>query len=158
MADHSGRVAMFAFMLAYEYYKSEEAAYRVATYGLFHDFSESLLKNDANSSIKKKYGIREILKQLEHDVVSDMFSSDTPASATVRSIVLEQCDSMDYKLFKMADTLDFGLFVWHEVHLGNQHLLPLIDSFRHEFNQHPEETRRLEIAWKTAKKILDESD
>jgi 5'-deoxynucleotidase YfbR-like HD superfamily hydrolase len=155
VADHSGRVGMLAYMLALEYYKNERDAYRVATFALFHDFSEGILKNDVNSSIKQKYGIRDILRKLEQDVVNDMFPSDTSASNSLRDLVLEQCNQTDYKLLKMADTLDFGLYVWHEVNLGNNHLKPLIEAFRTEFNKYDQDMRALNLAWRTADKILN---
>ena len=66
VADHSARVAMIAFELAKEFYSEDlNKAYDLVTIALFHDFSEGILKNDVNSSIKNKYGIRELLKQLE---------------------------------------------------------------------------------------------
>lgn len=156
VADHSGRVAMFAFMLALEYFGNERDAQRVATFALFHDFSESILKNDANSTIKQKYGIREILKKLEHEVVYDMFPADSAATVILRDLILEKCDPVDYTLLKVADTLDFGLYVWHEVNLGNNHLKPLLEAFRVEFMKYDQEFRSLTLAWETAKKILNE--
>lgn len=156
VADHSGRVGMLAYMLALEYYKNEADANRVATFALFHDFSEGILKNDVNSSIKQKYGIRDILRKLEQDVVNDMFPSEEESSVCLRSLVLEKCSPTDYKLVKMADTLDFGLYVWHEVKLGNSHLRPLVDAFRNEFNKYDQEMRSLNLAWLTSQKILTE--
>ena len=155
VADHSSRVAMLAYLLALEFYGTEGDAYRVSTFALFHDFSEGILKNDVNSTIKQKYGIRDILKKLEHDVVNDMFPSDNIASVSIRDLVLENCSTNDYKLLKMADTLDFGLYVWNEVQLGNKHMLPLIDSFLLEYNKHDFEIRTLSIARRTAKKIVN---
>lgn len=156
VADHSGRVGMIAYMLALEYYETEADANRVATYALFHDFSEGILKNDVNSSIKQKYGIRDILRKLEHDVVNDMFSSEEESSVCLRGLILEKCSPTDYKLLKMADTLDFGLYVWHEVKLGNSHLKPLLEAFRQEFNKYDQEIRFLNLAWLMQQKILDE--
>jgi 5'-deoxynucleotidase YfbR-like HD superfamily hydrolase len=52
VADHSARVAMLAYGLAREYYGNDQDAYRVATFALFHDFSEGVLKNDVNSAIR----------------------------------------------------------------------------------------------------------
>jgi 5'-deoxynucleotidase YfbR-like HD superfamily hydrolase len=157
VADHSCRVGMLAYMLALEYYKNENDAYRVATFALFHDFSEGILKNDVNSSIKQKYGIRDILRQLEQDVVNDMFPSDTASSNSLRNLVLEKCDPVDYKLLKMADTLDFGLYVWHEVNLGNSHLKPLLEAFKAEFNKYDYDMRSLDLARLTFSKILAET-
>lgn len=156
VADHSGRVGMLAYLLALEFYQNETDAHRVATYALFHDFSEGILKNDVNSSIKQKYGIRDILRKLEYDVVTDMFSSNEESSAFLRSLILEQCNATDCKLLKMADTLDFGLYVWHEVKLGNSHLKPLLEAFRNEFNKYDQEMRSLNLAWQTCKKIVAE--
>ena len=156
VADHSGRVGMLAYMLALEYYKNERDAYRVATFALFHDFSEGILKNDVNSAIKQKYGIRDILRKLEHDVVTDIFSSDTASSNSLRELILEQCNPIEYKLLKMADTLDFGLYVRHEVDLGNSHLKPLLEAFHSEYNKYDYEIRSLNLAWRTHIKVLGE--
>lgn len=155
VADHSCRVAMLAFMLAREYYNDDVAAYKVATFALFHDFTEGILKNDANSAIKSKYGIRELLKKLEHDVVSDLFFSGSDISNSVKDLVLENCDTdIDYQLLKMADTLDFGLVVWHEVGLGNQHIRHLLIAFEQEYNKYPDVIKELSVAIQTKAKIL----
>lgn len=155
VADHSCRVAMLAFMLAREYYNDDAAAYKVATFALFHDFTEGILKNDANSAIKSKYGIRELLKKLEHDVVNDLFSSNSDVSNLVKDLVLENCDTdVDYQLLKMADTLDFGLVVWHEVGLGNSHIRHLLSAFEAEYAKYPEEIKKLPLAVQTKVKIL----
>lgn len=156
VADHSARVAMLAFMLGLEFYGNEVDAYRVSTYSLFHDVSEGILKNDSNSSIKSKYGIRALLNKLEHDVVGQIFSSGTTNSNIVRGLILEDCSTNDYNLLKMADSLDFGLYVWEEVGLGNSHIAPLLESFKTEFNRYPFEVRKLNTAWLTMKKVLGE--
>jgi hypothetical protein len=71
--------------------------------------------------------------------------------------VLEKCDPVDYKLLKMADTLDFGLYVWHEVNLGNSHLKPLLEAFKVEFNKYDYDMRSLDLARLTFSKILAET-
>ena len=137
VADHSARVAMIAFELAKEFYSEDlNKAYEVVTIALFHDFSEGILKNDVNSSIKNKYGIRELLKQLEADVVSELFISES--SKCYKDLFLENCSEDQYYLMKLADSLDFGMYVWSEVMLGNQHLKQLLCSFNSEVGRYPE--------------------
>lgn len=154
VADHSARVGMLAFALALEYYQNEVDAHRVCTYALFHDMSEAILKNDSNSSIKAKYGIREMLNKLEHDVVGNIYDSGSDMSNTMKKLILEDCSKEDYLLLKLADTLDFGLYVWEEVGLGNSHIKPLLESFATEYGKYPDTIRLLDTAVRTKNKIL----
>ena len=154
VADHSCRVAMLAYCLAYEHYGLEERAFKVSTQALFHDFSEGILKNDANSAIKQKYGIRELLNQLEEDVVSRLYYSDSSMSDALKRLILEKCEQEEYDLLKMADTLDFGLYVWHEVGLGNRHIAHLLDAFEFEYSKYPLHIQSLPTALPTKAKIL----
>jgi len=154
VADHSARVAMLAFMLALEYYGNEVDAYRVSTYSLFHDVSEGILKNDSNSSIKAKYGIRALLNKLEHDVVGQIFSSDNTNTNILKGLILEDCNKTDYDLLKFCDTADFGLYLWEELGLGNTHLKPLLSSFIGEFEGYPTAIKNLPLAKQIKQKVL----
>lgn len=150
VADHSARVAQIAFFIALEYYNGDMGkANAVAVLGLFHDLTEGILKNDANSSIKSKYGIRELLKKLETDIVEDLFQDPI-----IRDLLLERGTEEQYKLMKLADTLDFGLFIWDELTTGNTHVLPLLESFNQEIQRYPESMLTLNFTQTCIKKIL----
>jgi 5'-deoxynucleotidase YfbR-like HD superfamily hydrolase len=150
VSDHSARVAQLAFLIALEYYNGDVAkANSVAVLGAFHDLTEGILKNDANSSVKSKYGIREVLKKLETDIVEDLFQ-DT----IIRDLILERTDEEKYNLMKLADTIDFGLFVWDEIMTGNRHMLPLIDSFKKEISKYPKEMLALSFTHVCIDKIM----
>lgn len=133
VADHSARVGQIAFLIALEYYNGDVTkANSVAVLGLFHDLTEGILKNDANSAIKSRYGIRELLKKLETDIVEDLFQNQV-----IRDLILERTSEEQYNLMKLADTIDFGLYVWDEIMSGNRHMLPLIDAFKKEVSKYP---------------------
>lgn len=150
VADHSARVGQIAFLIALEYFEGDVAkANSVAVLGLFHDLTEGILKNDANSAIKSKYGIRELLKKLEVDIVEDLFQDQV-----VRDLILERCDEEQYNLMKLADTLDFGLFVWDEILTGNKHMLPLISSFEKEILKYPIDMLSLSFTQVCIEKVL----
>lgn len=150
VADHSARVGQIAFLIALEYFEGDVAkANSVAVLGLFHDLTEGILKNDANSAIKSKYGIRELLKKLEIDIVEDLFQ-DT----LMRDLILERCTEEQYNLMKLADTIDFGLFVWDEIMTGNRHMLPLIESFNSEISKYPQKMLDLSFTKVCINKIL----
>ena len=150
VADHSARVGQIAFLIALEFYQGDVAkANSVAVLGLFHDLTEGILKNDANSAIKAKYGIRELLKKLETDIVEDIFQDQI-----MRDLILERSTEEQYNLMKLADTLDFGLFVWDEIMTGNRHMLPLIDSFKIEVAKYPPEMLSLQFTQVCIEKII----
>lgn len=150
VADHSGRVAQIAFLIAFEYFKGDVTkANKVSVLGTFHDFSEGILKSDVNSAIKSKYGIRELLKQLETDIVNDLF-----VTKEIRDLILENASEEEYNLMKISDTIDFGFFVWNEIKMGNSHMIPMIDSFKTEISRYPESILNLEITKTCINKIL----
>lgn len=150
VADHSARVGQIAFLIALEFYEGDVTkANSVAVLGLFHDLTEGILKNDANSAIKAKYGIRELLKKLETDIVEDLFQDQI-----MRDLILERCTEEQYNLMKLADTLDFGLFVWDELASGNTHVLPLLDAFYIEVQKYPQEMLDLDFTKTCIFKIL----
>jgi hypothetical protein len=55
---------------------------------------------------------------------------------------------------KLADTIDFGLFVWDEIMTGNRHMLPLIDSFKKEVSKYPQEMLALSFTRVCIDKIM----
>lgn len=147
VADHSARVGMLAYSLALEYYQDISKANRVCTFALFHDFTEGLLRSDVNSAIKQQFGIREILKKLEEHTVSKVFNSGTVMSNQLSDLFLEKCSTQDYVLLKVADTLDFGLYLHDEIMLGNKHMHTLLyKSFLLEYERYPIEFRELQVA------------
>lgn len=152
VADHSARVSMLAFSIAMERYNNFSIASEISTFALFHDFTESLLKNDANSTIKKHYNIRELFKQVETDIVEEQFPGD--ACTVYRNLFLEQCPDNYYQILKLADTLDFGLYLWSEYNLGNRHLTPQFHSFETEYKRYPEELLLLNITQSIIEKIF----
>ena len=168
VADHSARVAMLAHMIAFEHFDGDiSEANAVTVYALFHDFSESILKNDANSSIKNKYGIRELLKTLEVDVVTGIFGkthipleNERLGDATrLSNLILECCDKpIQYQILKLADTLDFGLYIWNESMLGNRHIKPLFISFENEIAKYSKELRNLPLVKAIIEKITIEAN
>ncbi len=159
VADHSCRVAMIAQAIALEYYKGDVDKANTATVAaLFHDFSEGILKNDANSSVKDKYGIREALKQLETDVITTTFKSDAGDTnmTVIRNLMLERCNKTDYDILKVADSCDFGLYIWNEKMLGNKHVDKMFESFRTELARYPEKITKLPIVKALSMKILEQ--
>ena len=159
VADHSCRVAMIAQAIALEYYNGDVIKANAATVAaLFHDFSEGLLKNDANSSVKDKYGIREALKQLETDVITTTFktASGDLDTTVLRNLMLEKCSRTDYSILKIADTLDFGLYIWNESMLGNKHVANMFTSFRTELSKYPEKIIKLPIVECIFQKIMQQ--
>lgn len=135
VADHSARVSQIAWLLAYEFFLEDvEKANAVATFAVWHDFSEGLLACDVNSFIKSKNGIRASLKKLEIETVGLQFFDKN-----IRNLILEQCSVEQFKLLKLADTLDFGLYVWNEVESGNRHILSLLTSFKLEIMKYDDD-------------------
>lgn len=150
VADHSARVGQIGFLVALEYFGGDIIkANETCVLGLFHDQSEAILKSDVNSSVKSKYGIREALKKLETQVVEDLFQD-----SVIRDLILEKANVTSYNLMKMSDTLDFGLFVWDEIKMGNSHMLPLIEAFKTEILRYPKDMLELEFTKSCIKKIL----
>ena len=151
IADHSCRVAQLAFFIALEQYKGDYTkANYVATQGLFHDFSESILKNDLSNPIKSRHGIGQALKKLETDVVKTMF----PESEHIQNLILEKAEALDYNILKLADIIDFGLYVWDEIQCGNKHMLPLISVFQSEFKKFPYPLAALDFSQACYNKIV----
>jgi len=162
VADHSARVAQLAHIVAFEFYRGDiNKANSVSVFALFHDFSESLLKSDINSSVKNKLGIRELVKQLEINVVNESFDKTSQQSygdvSHINDLLLENCEeSDDYCILKLCDTLDFGLYVKNELMLGNSYMFPLLDSFKREFSKYPDYLKSTHIVKEIYDKIIVE--
>ena len=149
VADHSARVAQIAFLIALEYYEGDVTkANSVAVLATFHDVSEGLLKSDINSTVKSRYGIREILKKLETDIVEDLFTDPI-----IRDLILERAPEDEYNLMKLADTIDFGLFVAEEITTGNSNMIPMIASFNQEVSKYPADMLSLTFTCTCIEKI-----
>lgn len=154
VADHSCRVGMLAYALALELYQNPTKAAEAASYGLFHDACEGIVKSDVNASVKARHGIRDLVRLVEEEDVSKAFPHNTQAGNIFSSLFLEEAPEDMYKILRLADTLDFGLYVHTEVMMGNHTMAPLLTAFIKEFNAHPEPLRTLEIAKATYNKII----
>ena len=153
IADHSCRVAQLAFFIGLEYYKDDYAkANYLMSLGIFHDFSESILKNDLSNPIKRRYGIGQALNKLENDVVINMF----PEDEHIQNLILEKTDPIDYQILKLADLIDLGLYVWNEVYSGNRHMEPMINAFIAEHEKFPHSLKVLDFCQACFTKITSE--
>ena len=134
VADHSARTAFLSFLLALEFSNGDrEFANNVSVYGLHHDLLEGILKSDVPSPIKAKYGIRELIKKIELDVVGELFNSSSGNSNILRSLLLEVSEDVNViKLVKVADLLDLGLYIRNEINLGNTTMLPMLVCFQND--------------------------
>ena len=142
LADHSARVAQLAFFLALEFYEGDVTkANYVATLGLFHDLPESLLECDVPTPVKLKNGIGPKIKALELAVVEDLFPNDS----YLQNLMMEVASEDDFKLMKLADLLDLGLYVWEEMQLGNKTLEILFTVFKQELLKQPANLRELKL-------------
>lgn len=156
VADHSAKVAMMAYAIALEKYKSIERASRVSTFALFHDITEGMLRSDINSTVKAKYGIRELVKKIERDVVEEAFpDKDSWVSQDFTRLFLEDCSIEDYQILKMADTLDFGMYVQREWRMGNRTVYSLFSAFKSEYSSYPDTLRNLEVCRTASAMIVD---
>jgi 5'-deoxynucleotidase YfbR-like HD superfamily hydrolase len=156
VADHSARVAMLAFAVGLEYFKDPDRASLLSSYALFHDITEGILRSDINSAVKSRYNIRALVKQIEHDVVEEAFTSGSYSSGVMKVLFLEQCSPEYYNLLKVCDTLDFGLYVSSEIKSGNKHLLHLLEAFKTEYASYPETVTSLNICMDVYNKILQD--
>lgn len=154
VADHSARVSMMAFFIALEHYGNINDAHRVSSLAVFHDLTEAVVQNDCNSVVKSHYGIRDALKLVEQDMVSAAFPSDGEASHIMRDLLLGNNAALDHYLVKMADTLDFGLQLWHEAMLGNTYVIPMFSFFTSEFDKYPDSIKNLTFSVTAKSKIL----
>ena len=151
VADHSARVAMLSFFIALEFYEGDKVkANYVSTLGLFHDFPEAILKCDVSSPLKAKGDIGATLKQVELKAVGDMFDDKS-----LQDLMLEVApDPADFQIMKLADSLDFGLYSWEEVTMGNTHMQFCLDAFKGELSKFPKVLQNLEFTKSCIKKIL----
>lgn len=162
VADHSCRVAMLAQATALAFYNGDiNKANSVSVFALFHDFSESLLKSDINSSVKNQLGIREIVKQLEINVVNEAFDITSQQTygdiSRINDLLLEKCDcDTDYFILKICDSLDFGSYVKNEILLGNSYMIPLLEAFKVEFSKYPTYLTELYIVKEMYNRIVSE--
>lgn len=150
VADHSCRVAQIAFFLALEFYKGDivKANY-VSTLALFHDFPEAVLKCDISSPIKAQNGIGIKTKALEKSAIMKIFDDKY-----LQDLMLEVSAPDDFNILKLADTLDFGLYVRDEISLGNSKMYPLIDGFQEELWKYSQNYTSLHFAETCVCKIL----
>ena len=142
LADHSARVAQLAFFLALEFYEGDVVkANYICTLGLFHDLPESLMECDVPTPVKLQGGIGTKLKAVEIAAVEKLF----PGSVYLQNLCMEVASEEDFRLMKLADLLDLGLYVWEERQLGNQTLEILWTVFERELAKQPEALQRLSL-------------
>lgn len=150
VADHSCRTAQIGFFIALDFYKgSIEKANSVAAYALFHDFPESLLQCDVSNPVKCLGGIGAALREQEILVVNRMFEDQH-----IRNLMLENAPTEDYQLIKLADILDFGLYIWEEVNFGNRTFIPMLTVFSKAVEKYPSEYLNLPFVQQCISKIL----
>ncbi len=142
LADHSARVAQLAFFLALEFYEGDyiKANY-VCTLGLFHDLPESLMECDVPTPVKLQGGIGMKLKAVETSAVEKLF----PDNTYLQNLCMEVASEEDFRLMKLADLLDLGLYVWEEKQLGNQTLDILWTVFERELAKQPQALQELDL-------------
>ena len=142
LADHSARVAQLAFFLALEFYEGDYAkANYVCTLGLFHDLPESLMECDVPTPVKLQGGIGMKLKAVETNAVEKLF----PDNTYLQNLCMEVASEEDFRLMKLADLLDLGLYVWEEKQLGNQTLDILWTVFERELAKQPQALQELDL-------------
>ena len=142
LADHSARVAQLAFFLALEFYEGDYVkANYVCTLGLFHDLPESLMECDVPTPVKLQGGIGMKLKAVETNAVEKLF----PDNTYLQNLCMEVASEEDFRLMKLADLLDLGLYVWEEKQLGNQTLDILWTVFERELAKQPQALQELDL-------------
>jgi 5'-deoxynucleotidase YfbR-like HD superfamily hydrolase len=145
VADHSCRVGMLAYAIALEKYHDEGIAAQAASFGLFHDACEGMVKSDVNASVKAQYGIRDLVRKVEQDGVDLAFNRNSWHGQIFKKLFLEEAPESIYSILRLADSLDFGLYVHTELLMGNRTIMPLLEAFKKEFAKHPDYLKELEI-------------
>ena len=155
LADHSARVAQLAFFLALEFYEGDYVkANYVCTLGLFHDLPESLMECDVPTPVKLQGGIGMKLKAVETSAVEHLF----PDNTYLQNLCMEVASEEDFRLMKLADLLDLGLYVWEEQQLGNKTLDILWTVFERELLKQPQALQELNLVKVCKEKLFGVSE
>lgn len=144
VADHSARVAMISFQLALEYYNDFEKASIVSTYALHHDIAEGLIGSDVSGWVKSQKGIRNLIHELELEVIEAIIPEQKPV---IRKVFKTDVDQETHFLIKISDTLDMGLYLKREYQLGNRCVDNIIRSFFKEYEIYPQKFKALPLAY-----------
>lgn len=144
VADHSARVAMISFELALDYLGDFEKASVVSVYALHHDIAEGLIGSDVSGWVKSQKGIRKLINELEQESIEAIIPENSPI---IRKVFKTDVDTETHFLIKVADTLDFGLYLKREYLCGNRCINHLIRAFFKEYETYPQKFRALPLAY-----------